>query len=87
MIVALAVFTLRVYSAWRLFSARLRLRLLDGWPHYPASEARAWLAALRARTLAKLARPGGAHPRPVGYGRGFPETNTWRTSPLTMRSW
>ena len=53
--------------------------------HLPRIGASAWLTALaharavEARRRLRLLRAG-------SYERGFPETNTWRTSPLMMRS-
>ena len=54
-LVGVVVAACALYSAWRLASLKLRLRVieaLDTWP--PLLTAR-WLAALRARTLAQLA--------------------------------
>jgi hypothetical protein len=54
-VVALAVAACLVYSAWRLASQKLRLRLLDGLEHLPRALKRTWVAALRQRTFAQLA--------------------------------
>ncbi len=44
-----------LYSAWRLATLRLRLRVLDALGSLPPMLTAAWLAALRTRTLAQLA--------------------------------
>jgi hypothetical protein len=41
-----------VFSAWRLSSARLRLRLLEALGALPGARGAAWLARLRQRLLA-----------------------------------
>jgi hypothetical protein len=72
-VVALLVAACSVYSAWRLLSLNLRLRLLDALASLPRVLTAPWLGALRARTLARLqsgcagcggaATPGEAQPR------------------------
>ena len=67
LIVALAVVSCAAYSIWRLLSARLRLRLLDGCAALPGIGHAAWYQALRARTVAKLAAAcGSCAPAPTG---------------------
>ena len=53
-VVAVLVAGCTVYSAWRLLSLTLRLRLLDSLEPLPRLLTRPWLGALRARTLARL---------------------------------
>jgi hypothetical protein len=53
--VGLLVAGCAVFSAWRLASLRLRLRVLDGLAHLPPVLTAPWLAALRNRTLTQLA--------------------------------
>ena len=52
----------------------------------PGVGSAAWFAALRAAALSKFAA-GCASCTPDAYERGFPESNTWCTSPFMMRSW
>jgi len=54
-IVALLVALCALYSIWRLLSARLRLRLLDGLAAVPGIGSAAWFAALRAAALSRFA--------------------------------
>jgi hypothetical protein len=70
-LVALAVLACALYSAWRLMSARLKLRALGWLAALPAARSARWHAALTRRTLAKLdgcagcagaLRPGAAAP-------------------------
>ncbi len=42
-----------VFSAWRLLSLRLRLRLLDGLNGVPGASGAAWLTRLRQRLLSQ----------------------------------
>jgi len=44
-----------LYSAWRLASLRLRLRVIDALGSLPPALTRPWLAALQRRALAQLA--------------------------------
>ena len=53
LLVALVVLACAVFSTWRLLSARLRLKVLDALARLPGFGASGWLAALRARTLAR----------------------------------
>ena len=43
------------YSAWRLASLRLRLRVIDALGSLPPALTTPWLAALKRRALAQLA--------------------------------
>ena len=54
-VVAVLVAACALYSAWRLASLRLRLRVLEALGSLPAVLTAPWLAALRSRTLARLA--------------------------------
>lgn len=54
-VVAVVVAACALYSAWRLLSLNLRLRLLDALASLPGVLTSPWLGALRARTLAQLA--------------------------------
>ena len=54
-LVGLAVATCAIYSAWRLATLRLRMRIIDGLGTLPPILTAPWLAALRQRTLAQLA--------------------------------
>ena len=54
-LVGLAVAACVIYSAWRLASLKLRLRVIDGLGSLPPALTAPWLAALRSRTLAQLA--------------------------------
>ena len=53
-LVGLIVAACAIYSAWRLASLKLRLRVLDGLASLPPPLTAAWLGALRQRTLAQL---------------------------------
>ncbi len=44
-----------IYSAWRLASLKLRLRVIEGLGALPPALTAPWLAALRRRSLARLA--------------------------------
>ena len=52
--VALLVAVCAVFSAWRLLSPRLRLRVLDLASAVVGKAGNPWIPGLRARTLAKL---------------------------------
>jgi len=54
-LVGLAVVTCAIYSAWRLATLRLRMRLIDRLGALPPILTAPWLAALRQRTLSQLA--------------------------------
>ena len=54
-LVGVAVSACVLYSAWRLASLRLRLRVIDALGWLPRPLTTPWLAALRSRTLAQLA--------------------------------
>jgi len=54
-LVGLAVAACAVYSAWRLASVRLRLRVIDALGSLPRPLTTPWLAALKRRALAQLA--------------------------------
>jgi hypothetical protein len=66
---ALIIAWCAVFAAWRLASIALRLRVLDALAALPAFLTAAWLARLRARTLARAGgacggcASGGAHSR------------------------
>ena len=86
LLVAVVVMLCACYSIWRLLPARLRLRAhRQASAHLPRIGASAWLTAWRTRALSRprrrlrLLRAG-------CYERGFPETNTWWTSPFVTRS-
>ncbi|MGO9803889.1 MAG: hypothetical protein ACLPTM_07285 [Steroidobacteraceae bacterium] len=53
-VVAVVVAVCATYSAWRLLSLNLRLRVLDALASLPRVLTAPWLDALRARTLARL---------------------------------
>ena len=55
LLVGVAVAACAIYSAWRLASVRLRLRVLDALGSLPRPLTTPWLAALRSRVLAQLA--------------------------------
>ena len=55
LLVGLIVAACGIYSAWRLVSLRLRLRVIDGFARLPEVLTAPWLPALRQRTLARLA--------------------------------
>ncbi len=54
LVVALVVAACAVFSAWRLLSPRLRLRVLDVASTVLGRAGNPWIPRLRARTLAKL---------------------------------
>jgi hypothetical protein len=54
-LVGVVVAACAIYSAWRLASLRLRLRVIEALGVLPPVLTGAWLAALRQRTLAQLA--------------------------------
>jgi hypothetical protein len=54
-LVGVVVAACAIYSAWRLASVRLRLRVIDALGSLPRPLTAPWLAALRSRTLAQLA--------------------------------
>ena len=53
-VVGVLVIACALFAAWRLSSARLRLRALEALGTLPVLRSAAWLAALRGRTLAGL---------------------------------
>jgi hypothetical protein len=53
-LVAVLVAACALFSAWRLLSARLRLRCLDALSALPGAPSVRWLTALRQRTLSGL---------------------------------
>ena len=53
-LVAVLVTACALFSAWRLLSARLRLRCLDALAALPVARTARWLAAARQRLLAGL---------------------------------
>jgi hypothetical protein len=61
-VVAVVVIACLAFSSWRLLSGRLRLKLLDLLAATPGAGSSGWLAALRARTLAKSPGCGGCAP-------------------------
>jgi len=54
-LVGMVVAACAIYSAWRLASVRLRLRVIDALASLPRPLTTPWLAALRGRALAQLA--------------------------------
>jgi hypothetical protein len=76
-LVAVAVGACTLYSAWRLASLALRLRLLEALAALPGARSASWLGALRARTLAQLQSgcagcASGATPRAAGHRNRTP---------------
>jgi Family of unknown function (DUF6587) len=63
-VVGVLVAACALYSAWRLLSVRLRLRVLAALSTLPRAVTAPWLEPLKARTLARL--PGGC----AGCGGG-----------------
>jgi hypothetical protein len=55
LIVAAVVTLCALYSAWRLLSARLRLRVMDALARVPGIGTASWFSALRAHAVSKLA--------------------------------
>ena len=53
-LVAVLVVACAWFSAWRLLSARLRLRCLDALSALPGARSMRWLTTLRQRTLSGL---------------------------------
>ena len=53
-LVGVLVIACALFAAWRLSTARLRLRALDALGAWPVVRGASWLAALRRRTLAGL---------------------------------
>ena len=53
-LVAVLVTACALFSAWRLLSARLRLRCLDALAALPGARTAPWLTAVRRRTLSRL---------------------------------
>ena len=53
-VVGVLVIACALFAAWRLSSARLRLRALEVLGTLPSLRGASWLAALRRRTLAGL---------------------------------
>src|SRR5215469_3913965 len=53
-VVGVLVIACALFAAWRLSTARLRLRALDALGLLPMVRSASWLAALRRRTLAGL---------------------------------
>jgi len=53
-VVGALVIACALFAAWRLSTARLRLRALDALGTWPLVRASSWLATLRRRTLAGL---------------------------------
>ena len=88
-LVAVIVGACVIYSAWRLTSVRVHLRVIDVLGAFGAGEARpdGWLSRLRNRELSKL---GGSwrllEQRQSQSARSGPDWNTWRTSPLSSLS-
>jgi hypothetical protein len=54
-VVGIAVAACLAYSAWRLASLRMRLRLLDALGALPLRLTGSWVAGMRRKTLAQLA--------------------------------
>ncbi len=55
LIVTVVVLLCALYSAWRLFPARLRVRVMDALARVPGLGTAPWFEALRAHAIAKLA--------------------------------
>lgn len=55
LIVAVVVLLCALYSAWRLLSARLRMRVMDALARVPGLGAASWFQALRAHAVSRLA--------------------------------
>jgi hypothetical protein len=53
-VVGVLVIACALFAAWRLSSARLRLRALEALRTLPVLRSASWLAALRSRTAAGL---------------------------------
>ena len=53
-LVAVLVAACALFSAWRLLSARLRLRCLDALAALPGAHTARWLTAARRRALSRL---------------------------------
>ncbi len=53
-LVAVLVTACALFSAWRLLSARLRLRCLDALAALPGARTARWLMAARRRALSRL---------------------------------
>jgi len=53
-LVGVVVAACALYSAWRLMSLALRLRVLEALGRLPGAMTAPWLAPLKARTLAQL---------------------------------
>jgi len=53
-VVGVLVIACALFAAWRLSSARVRLRALEALGTLPVLRGASWLAALRRRTLAGL---------------------------------
>jgi len=54
LLVGTLVIACALFAAWRLSTARLRLRALDALSAWPVVGGASWLATLRRRTLAGL---------------------------------
>jgi hypothetical protein len=54
-VAGIAVAACAIYSAWRLASLKLRLRVIEALGSLPPALSTPWLAALKGRTLAQLA--------------------------------
>jgi hypothetical protein len=62
-----------VYSAWRMTSARVHLRVLDAVGHLLGNSSVSWLGSLRSSVLAKLSGGGcGACSSNVKLRQGLP---------------
>jgi len=59
-LVAVLVTACVLFSAWRLLSARLRLRCLDALAALPGARTARWLTAARRRALSRLGAGCGA---------------------------
>jgi hypothetical protein len=60
LLVGVLVLGCAIYSAWRLLSQRLRLRVLDALAALPLISRSAWFVRLRERTLSAGALPCGS---------------------------
>jgi hypothetical protein len=85
-LVALIVVGCAISSAWRLMSARLRLRLLKAIPEAVANASGGWVMRLRQKTLGQLsggcgACSSGPHSVNPSVNATFPPSNRKPAAP------